>query len=204
MRNDRNETFGQRIWVGIQVPGAPTPVPAPTQTPEPNINFTVDRTNIREGECVTFTWDVQNIQAVWFLENGQDYRNFPTTGQNSSTQCPSTTTTYNLRVQFTDGTVRVRQITINVEPSNAAPKITNFSVAPPSVQAGQCVQVNWRVEGGVNNVRITRDQTILWDGAPLAGTTGDCPSQPGFAVYVIEATGSGGTARLQQNVSVLE
>jgi len=204
MRNDRNQPFGVRVWVGIEVPGVPTPIPQPTQTPAPNINFTVDRTNITEGECVNFSWDVQNIQAVWFYPDGQDYRNFPTTGQNSSRQCPRTTTTYNLRVQFTDGSVTVRQITIFVEASNAAPKISSFSVKPPSVPAGQCVQVNWVVEGAVDRVVITRDGAVLWNGAPLAGTTSDCPPQPGFAVYVIEATGPGGSARLQQNVSVTQ
>jgi polar amino acid transport system substrate-binding protein len=204
MRNDQNQAFGLRVWVGIQVPGAPTPVPQPTQTPVPNISFTVDRTNIKEGECVTFSWDVQNIQAVWFYPQGQDFNNFPTTGQNSSRQCPRTTTTYILRVQMQDGTVTERQITIFVEPSNTAPKISSFSVKPPSVQAGQCVQVSWVVEGTVDRVSITRDGGPVWNGAPVAGTTSDCPSVPGFAVYVIQADGPGGSARLQQNVSVLK
>ena len=202
MHNDQSEPFGQRIWVGIRVPAPPTPVPVPTQTPSPTISFTVDRTTIKEGECVTFSWNVQNIQAVWFYPDGEDYNKYPTTGQNSSTQCPRTTTTYNLRVQYTDGSVEIRQITIFVEPSNSAPKITSFTVSPPSVNAGQCVQISWRVEGNVDSVVISRDSIVLWGGAPLAGTTNDCPSTPGFAIYVIEASGPGGTARLQQNVSV--
>lgn len=202
MRNDQAEPFGQRVWVGIRVPAPPTPVPAPTQTPSPTISFSVDRTTIREGECVTFSWNVQNIQAVWFYPDGQDFNNFPTTGQNSSVECPRTTTTYNLRVLNTNGSVEIRQITIFVEPSNAAPKISSFNVAPPSISTGQCVQINWRVEGNVSNVVIYRDSIVLWGGAPLAGTTNDCPSNSGFALYVIEASGPGGTARLQQNVSV--
>ncbi|MFN2135518.1 MAG: transporter substrate-binding domain-containing protein [Candidatus Promineifilaceae bacterium] len=202
MHNDQGEPFGQRIWVGVTVPAPPTPVPVPTQTPSPTISFSVNRTNIREGECVTFSWDVQNIQAVWFYPDGQNYSNNPTTGQNSSTQCPRTTTTYNLRVLNTNGSVEIRQITIFVEPSNQAPKISSFTVAPPTVNAGQCVQINWRVEGDVNSVVISRDSVVLWNGAPLAGTTNDCPSNPGFALYVIEASGPGGNARLQQSVSV--
>ena len=151
---------------------------------------------------MTFSWNVQNIQAVWFYPDGANFNNYPTTGQNSSIECPRTTTTYNLRVLNTDGSVEIRQITIFVEPSNSAPKISSFTVAPPSVQAGQCVQISWRVEGDVNSVVITRDSIVLWKGAPLAGTTNDCPSTPGVAIYVIEASGPGGTARLQQNVSV--
>lgn len=204
MRNDQAEPFGQRIWVGIQVSAPPTPVPLPTQTPSPTISFTVDRTTIKEGECVTFSWNVQNIQAVWFYPDGEDYSKYPTTGQSSSTQCPRTTTTYNLRVQNSDGSVEIRQITIFVEPSSDAPKISSFTVTPASVQVGQCVQISWRVEGNASSVVITRDSTVLWGGAPLAGTTNDCPPATGFAIYVIEATGPAGTARLQQNVSVLE
>jgi ABC-type amino acid transport substrate-binding protein len=202
MHNDIGEPFGQRVWVGVTVPAPATPVPVATQTPSPTISFSVDRTSIREGECVTFSWNVQNIQAVWFYPDGQDYSRNPTTGVNSSVQCPNTTTTYNLRVLNTNGSVETRQITIFVEPSNSAPKITSFTVAPPTVQAGSCVQVNWRVEGDVDNVTIRRDSIVLWDGAPLAGTTNDCPSTPGFAIYSIEASGPGGNARLQQNVSV--
>jgi ABC-type amino acid transport substrate-binding protein len=202
MNNDMGEPFGQRVWVAVTVPPPATPVPVPTQTPSPTINFTVDRTSIQEGECVTFSWNVQNIQAVWFYPDGENFNNYPTTGVNSSVQCPNTTTTYNLRVLNTNGSTEIRQITIFVQPSNAAPKITSFTVAPPSITAGQCVQVNWRVEGSVNDVTIRRDSIVLWKGAPLAGTTNDCPSNPGFAMYSIEATGSGGTARLQQNVAV--
>ena len=202
MRNDMGEPFGQRVWVGITIPAPPTPIPVPTQTPSPTISFSVDRTSIQEGECVTFSWNVQNIQAVWFFPDGQNFNNYPTTGVNSSVQCPNTTTTYNLRVLNTNGSVEVRQITIFVQPSNAAPKITSFNAAPPSINSGQCVQVNWRVEGNVSNVTIRRDSIVLWEGAPLAGTTNDCPSNTGIAQYSIEASGPGGTARLQQNVSV--
>ncbi|MFN2206049.1 MAG: transporter substrate-binding domain-containing protein [Candidatus Promineifilaceae bacterium] len=202
MRNDQQEPFGQRVWVGIYVPAPPTPVPVPTQTPSPTISFSANRTTITEGDCVTFTWNVQNIQAVWFYPDGEDFNRYPTTGQNSSVECPNTTTTYNLRVLNTNGSVEIRQITIVVEPSNSAPKISSFTVSPPSVSAGQCVQISWRVEGNVSSVVISRDNIVLWNGAPLAGTTNDCPSNPGFAIYVIEASGPGGTARLQQNVSV--
>ncbi len=204
MRNDQNEPFGQRLWVGIEVSASPTPIPVPTQAPSPTVSYTVDRTTIKEGECVTFSWNAQNIQEIWFYPDGEDYTKYPTTGQSSGTRCPRTTTTYNLRVQHTDGTVETRQITIVVEPSNAAPKISSFTVTPPSVQLGQCVQASWLVEGNVNSVVIKRDSTVLWGGAPLAGTTNDCPPSAGFAIYVIEASGPGGTARLQQNVSVLE
>ncbi len=203
MRNGEGDLFGQRIWVGITVPGA-QPTPVPTVTPSPNITFTVNQTNIQQGECVTFSWDVQNIQAVWFYPDGQDYSKYPVEGQGSSTQCPAQTTTYNLRVLKTDGTTEIRQITIVVEPSNQSPKITRFNVSPSQIQVGQCVQVSWEVEGNVSNITIMRNGIILWAGAPVKGSLQDCPPDAGFAAYVIEATGQGGSDRLQTNVSVLQ
>lgn len=202
MRNGEDQAFGQRVWVGITVPGAPTPIPVPTQTPAPDITFTVDRNPINEGECATFSWNVQNIQAVWFYPSGQDFNRFPTTGQNSSRQCPPSTTTYNLRVQRLDGAIEIRQITLVIEPTGGPPRITQFSAQPATVQIGQCVAVSWRVEGSVNRVLLTRNGVTLWDGAPVSGQLQDCPQEEGFAAYVIEASGGGGTSRLQTNVSV--
>lgn len=121
-------------WVSTQymaVPGDPavpvipapplpqptaTPLPAITATPGPTINFWADRTTINAGECTTLRWDVQNIQAVWVYPQGQPYQNFPATGQGSRQVCPSQTTTYEMRVLLTDGSVVTRQITITVNP----------------------------------------------------------------------------------------
>ncbi len=205
MRNGNDEYFGRRVWVGVEVVSPnPTPPPAPTATPAPSGFFTVDRTNIKQGECVTFSWSVENIQAVWFYPDGQDYNKYPTTGQGSKQECPSQTTTYNLRVLKTDGTTEIRQITIYVEPSTGAPKITDFSVSPTQIQLGQCVTVTWKVEGNVSSVRLSRNSATLWAGAPLSGQMQDCPPEAGFAAYTVEATGSEGSDRLQTNVSVIE
>ncbi|MCA9949327.1 MAG: transporter substrate-binding domain-containing protein [Anaerolineales bacterium] len=205
MRNGEGEYFGSRIWVGVEVVSPnPTPPPAPTATPAPTGFFTVDRTNIKQGECVTFSWSVENIQAVWFYPDGQDFNRYPTTGQGSKQECPSQTTTYDLRVLRTDGTTEIRQITIFVEPSTAAPRITDFSVSPTQIQLGQCVTVTWRVEGNVSNVRLARNGATLWAGAPLSGQMQDCPPEAGFAAYTVEATGSAGSDRLQTNVSVIQ
>ena len=93
---------------------SPTPPPAPTATPTAEISFTADSTNINQGECTTLRWSVQNIQAVWVYPVGERFERFPRTGQGSEQVCPTTTTTYEMRVQMRDGSVVFRQVTINV------------------------------------------------------------------------------------------
>jgi heat shock protein HslJ len=95
-------------------PLPPTPTPPPTATPVPSMAFWADRTTIDQGQCATLFWDVQNIQAVWVYPVGQNYANFPATGQGSRQVCPEQTTTYEMRVLLRDGSVTTQQITIQV------------------------------------------------------------------------------------------
>jgi polar amino acid transport system substrate-binding protein len=204
MRNGQGVPFGERVWTGIVVPGAPTPTPpAATATPSPNINFNVDRTNIRADECVTFRWDVQNVREVYFYADGQNWQDHGVAGQATRQECPDRTTTYNLRVVKGDGATETRQITIGVEaPATEAPRIDNFMVNPsPILQAGQCVNIVWQVTGELNNVRITRNGADIWNGAPYSGSMQDCPPGAGTFAYGIEASGPGGTNRSLVNVN---
>jgi polar amino acid transport system substrate-binding protein len=204
MHNGDNEGFGQKLWVGITVPAAPTVTPMPTQTPSPNIQFTVSNDTITQGECVVFAWSVENVQAVYFYANGENWWENGVPGQGTSTECPIHTTTYNLRVVFNDGSIAIPQITVNVTNVPGAPVISQFSVTPSQILLGQCVDITWRVEGQVDRITIKRDNTTLWDFLPVSGTRQDCPPNSGTVAYTIDATGTGGTSRLQRNVSVLE
>ena len=121
LRNNVDQKFGSRLWVGIEVPAAPTVTPPPTQTPAPGISFTVNSTNIKAGECVTFTWSVTNVRAVYFYELGQPWQQHPVSSVGSSLECPPVTTTYELRVVKNNGSVEVRQITIYVQSVPGAP-----------------------------------------------------------------------------------
>lgn len=127
LRNGQGAAFGERVYVGITVPSSAPPTPAPTQTPSPGITFTVDRTDIWQGEGVTFTWNVTSVKAVYFYVDGQDYRQHGVAGQASSQQCPAQSTTYNLRVDKNDGSNEIRQIHINVQPNSALPIIVTSS-----------------------------------------------------------------------------
>lgn len=203
MRNPRGLLFGDRIWVGITVPAPPTPTPPPTATPSTSISFTVDRTNIRAGECVNFKWETQNASQVFFSAQGQPWQQNQVTPSGTRQECPPVTTTYDLRTVFPNGNVDIRSIRIDVQPAIGAPVIESFTVTPGfQIPVGQCVDVRWQVSGDVTNIRVARNEVTLWNGAPLGGTSRDCPPA-GDAAYTIEATGPGGTSRAQQNITVL-
>ncbi len=205
MRNGQRVPFGQRIWAGIQVPGAPTPPPAPTQTPSAGISFTADRTNIRAGERVVFNWNVQNINAVFFYAQGESWQDKGVGGTDSREAYPNTTTTYELRVVKRDQSVEVRQIRIDVQGVIGAPNIIRFSSDQGGqISQGQCVTLRWEVQGSINNVRLSRNADTLWDGAPVQGNRQDCPPGPGNYSYYLDANGSGGSNRSLVSVNVMQ
>ncbi|MBN1965028.1 MAG: PD40 domain-containing protein, partial [Anaerolineae bacterium] len=89
----------------------PTATPAPTASPVPQtiIEFWADRTTITAGECVTMSWRVEGIKAVYYQGTG-------VVGSGSRQECPAATTTYNLRVIRLDDVEDNRYITIVVNP----------------------------------------------------------------------------------------
>ena len=203
MRAPTGLLFGERIWVGVDVAELPTPTPLPTAIPLPGVTFTVDRDSIRAGECVTFAWDVSGGGQVYFYAEGQPWQLNGVAANGARVECPNASTTYTLRINQADGTLDLRPIRITVTPAPSAPFITFFTVTPSfQIAIGQCVEVRWQVEGEVSNVRVARNDTTLWDGAPLNGTSRDCPPV-GEAVYTLDVSGPGGTAAGRQNVTVL-
>jgi len=205
MRNAQGQAFGQRLWVGITVPGGPAPTAVPTQTPAPNIDFNADRTSINADECVTFRWNVTNVREVYFYAEGQAWENNGVAGQAERRVCPDRTTTYFLRVVRNDGSVETRQITINVEGTSDAPDIDRFSVDPTGqIAPGQCVTLRWEVDGNIDRVNLTRNETTIWSDAPFRGSLQDCPPGTGTMAYGIEARGPGGTNRSLDYVDVME
>jgi polar amino acid transport system substrate-binding protein len=202
MRKARGQRFGETVWVGITVAGAATPTPAPTQTPVPNISFTANPTTITAGQSVLFQWRVENVQAVFFYHEGQDWRNHGVAGVGQSTEFPPRTMDYYLRVVQRDGSVVVRTIRITVNPAPNAPVINNFNATPPQITLGQCVRVEWSVSGQVNRVALLINNAPVWDGAPISGNYQDCPTTVGTRIYTLQAFGPGGTATQQVSVNV--
>lgn len=186
--HDANGTpFGERVWVGIVVPGAPTPTAAPTPTPVPGISFTANPTTINQGQCTTFNWNVQGVNGVWFFAQGQAWQNNGVPGVSSQQVCPQQTTTYFLRVQFNDGTVQQPQITITVNPAAGGPVIQRFTADPSQITLGQTVNIQWQVTGATTRIVILRNNSPIWDGAPATGSYNDVPQSVGNVTYSIQA-----------------
>jgi heat shock protein HslJ len=205
MRNQEGQYFGERIWAGIQVPYPPTATVTVTPTPVAGIEFSVDRTQIRSGECVLFTWNVTNVKATYFYAEGQAWQDHGVPGQSQRQECPQSTTTYNLRVVRNDDSVETQQITIHVEQPAQAPQIAAFTLDPAGqIQVGQCVSLGWDVRGNVSKVSILRNNTVLWDSAPVGGSIEDCPPGAGQMTYTLEASGPGGTSRAQHTINVVQ
>ena len=204
MRNPSGLLFGDRIWVGVEVVPYPTATPPPTQTPSPGIQFSANPTSIQEGECSTLSWSTSNVQAVYLYPQGQDWRNYGVPGTGQRSVCPDETTTYELRVVKTDGSVEIRTVTVFVTPSPGnPPQIIRFTVEPAQINVGECVLITWQVENSTTTT-IWRDSTVLWPSAPSSGNMQDCPAAAGDYAYQLEATNSSGTSRLQQYIRVVE
>ncbi|MEZ4864299.1 MAG: transporter substrate-binding domain-containing protein [Caldilineaceae bacterium] len=200
LHNSQGASFGERLWVAAQVPGPPTPAPTPTPASQSNIQFSADRTYVRAGECVNFYWRVENVSAVYFYALGEEAAGVG--GVDQRTRCPTSTTTFELRVSAYDGSQIIRQITVSID-SAQTPQIRRFDLYPGGqVNLGQCVTVAWDVTGQVNYVRIRRNSQSLWDGAPLMGSFQDCPSQPGVADYLLEAQGPNGASSTHRTIVV--
>lgn len=204
MTDGNNVPFGDRIWVGITVPAPATATPPPTQTPSPSIEFTVDASNIQQGQCVTFRWNVTNSAAVYFYAQGEDWRAQAVPPQSSRQECPQATTTYFLRVVNPNGAVEERQITINVTAAPNAPTINQFVASPPQITFGQCVNLQWNVTGSITRLVISGNGRTLWDGAPSSGNFQDCPVVIGTVQYSLQAQGPGGTSQAQDYVNVAD
>lgn len=204
MRAPNGLLFGARIWVGITVPAQLTPTPPATTAPSASISFSADRTTIRAGECVRFSWQVTLAESVHFYAQGQPWEQNRVAASGGQSECPPATMFYDLRVVMADGSADVRSIRVDVEPALDTPVINSFTVTPnQQIVAGQCVDVRWRVSGDVTNIRVTSNNRTLWNGAPLSGTSRDCPDV-GEVTYSIEVNGPGGTSRSLENVTVVE
>jgi hypothetical protein len=103
-----------------------------------------------------------------------------------------------------NGNERTEMPDPEVMPGAGAPQITRFTVDPPGqITLGQCVMVCWQVEGELDLVLLTANDTVLWDGEPASGSYQDCPTMSGNVAYALEATGPGGTSHGQQDISVV-
>jgi plastocyanin len=84
--------------------------------PIPDIQFSADRSYIKVGMCVVFTWEVENGKAVYFYAEGEPWEDKLVSSSDSREECRTESTMYYLRVVGFDDAVEIRKIHIPVEP----------------------------------------------------------------------------------------
>jgi len=204
MEGTDGTAFGQRLRVYVRVQPGPTATPAPTQTPVAGISFTVDKTQINYGECVNFSWRVDNVKAVYFYQEGEDWRQNPVEGVGTQRECPPVNTNFYLRVVLRDDSVQTPKITIYVAGKPDAPFIQRFTADPPNqITLGQSVLLQWEVFNQVNKITISANNQVLWEGAPVKGSYQHTPAAAGVVGYTLTAEGDGGTSQAQLNINVV-
>jgi heat shock protein HslJ len=60
-------------------------------------------------------------------------------------------------------------------PAPQPPVVQNFTIAPTSIEQGQCVIASWAAGGGTTSVQLLRDDAVIWDGPQLNNSVQDCP-----------------------------
>jgi carbon monoxide dehydrogenase subunit G len=160
------------------VPVVTPPGPGPTPTPAVHINFRADRTTIKVGECTAIRWDVDNAKAVYYNDGGGDQG---VQGHEARTVCPSSTTTYRLKVVHKDDRTEEKQITINVQGSSGL--VINFRVDKAQIKPGECTILRWDVDNA-KAVYISDEHRET--GVPPHGSAQICPGES--TTYVLRAT----------------
>jgi hypothetical protein len=84
--------------------------------PTPDIQFSANRSYIKVGMCVVFTWNVENGKAVYFYAEGEPWQDKAVLRHDSREECRKKSTMYYLRVVSFGDTVEIRKIHIPVEP----------------------------------------------------------------------------------------
>ncbi len=214
--NGKNQGFGQKVWVGIQVVATATATTPPTQAPAeaPKIaNFSINPGDwMYEGSCATIQWQItgQVNRAVLQRNGAEIWGGVPLTG--SFQDCPPGTgaMTYYLEANGNSGKDS-RQDSVDVLTRPAEPSPTSF---PPAVieyflsdrsdvQIGNCIVLSWKVSGGANWAQMQRDGQVILDNAPLTGQAQDCLQKAGMVQYkLVAANPTGQRTESAVNVNV--
>jgi hypothetical protein len=86
--------------------------------------------------------------------------------------------------------------------------INGFTISPDTVSPGGCTVLAWTTGGGTSRVVLLRDNSPIWDNAPLNSSVQDCPQIPSDAtlplsiVYMLQAYNSAGQS-VSQSVSLV-
>ncbi|MBK8045680.1 MAG: transporter substrate-binding domain-containing protein [Anaerolineales bacterium] len=169
--------FGQVLPVGIQVPQPAPPPPPPPNVLDPHLRS--DASEVFAGQCTTIRWDVDNVNAVYFIDAGSIQG---VGGHDWRTVCPGKTSTYKLRVVARNNTITEFPITIRV--TGGAEATISFTADRKNIDAGQCTTLRWKVEN-VNAVYLNNE------GVAGVSSRETCPSRTtDYQLRVIKRNGA--------------
>lgn len=116
----------------VTAKGAAIDRSASVQVVQPGIDFRADSTSLSyPGECTTLRWDVENVRGVYLDGQG-------VAGHSNQQVCPTSTTTYNLRVDTACGNFD-RIVTVQAFSDASGPSISNVTVNKLSPGGTLCV-----------------------------------------------------------------
>jgi len=78
--------------------------------------------------------------------------------------------------------------------------IEYFNALPQQVPYGYCIDLSWKVTGGVVQVQILRNDLPIPTDGSFTGSGQDCQAPEGTVVYVLEAINADGKAEYMQAI----
>ena len=173
---------------GAEDTPTPTLTPSPTRPSWANV-FWADTYTLGTGDCTTLHWDVENVAEVFFGDT-------PTTGTNEQRVCPSSTTTYTLRVVDLAGTAKQHRLTVLV--TSGVESNIEFIADDYQLPADQCTTLSWQVTGALEVYLKLGDEDET--GQNGIGSTQVCPSVT--TTYQLRVVKSSGTVTKQITITV--
>jgi hypothetical protein len=83
------QSFGETVWVGVQVPDPNPPVIVTTPPPATiNPNLRADNAYIAAGQCTTLRWEIDNVRSVFLIDGGNQQG---VAGHDARSVCPGAT-----------------------------------------------------------------------------------------------------------------
>lgn len=178
-------TYELRVeWAGETVTSSQQVTVVPTAT------FSATPTDIVSGGTSTLAWVVAGGHTrVTVLQGGTVLAADQASTGSLPVSPTTTTTTYELRVEYLGGTVS-RLATVTVSPAPVAPEVIGFALAPTTVFAGQSAQLAWEVRGSATGIAVFAADTLVQDGLASSGTLTVTPTAS--TTYELRVGWSGG------------
>jgi hypothetical protein len=108
------------------------PTITPTSIPPVEASLWVDQESITAGECTLLHWGVEHATSIQL--DGQ-----AVAAQGTRQVCPTSTTTYHLRVEAPGGDVdRIVTVTVTAAPDTTPPTITNITPSAGLIRPPDC------------------------------------------------------------------